>query len=618
MAKAVGIDLGTTNSVIAVLEGGDPVVIPNSEGGRTTPSIVSFKDGEVLVGDVAKRQAITNPDHTVRSVKRHMGTNWTINVDGKDYTAQEISARILMKLKRDAEAYLGDTVTDAVITVPAYFNDAQRQATKEAGQIAGLNVLRIINEPTAASLAYGLEKEEDQTILVFDLGGGTFDVSILEIGEGVFEVKATSGDTHLGGDDWDQKIIDWLVTGFKNDHGVDLSTDRMALQRLKEAAEKAKIELSSVSETEINLPFITATSAGPLHLQVKLSRSEFQKLTEDLLERTKQPFHQAIKDAGISISDIDHVVLVGGSTRMPAVQELVKELTGKEAHKGVNPDEVVAAGAAIQAGVLKGDVKDILLLDVTPLSLGIETKGGVMTKMIERNTTIPTKRSEIFTTAEDNQSEVEIVVLQGERAMAADNLSLGRFRLTGIPPAPMGVPQIEVTFDIDANGILDVKAKDRATSKEQQVRITASSMLDKSAVDQMVRDAQEHAEEDRQRREEVETRNQAEALTFQAERAIKDLGDKVSSEDKVEVENKVESLREALKGSDIEAVKAGMSSLAEVLQRVSTAAYQAASSAGPGADGAGGDGTGAAGGEPGEGAGTPSDEETVEGEFKEV
>ncbi|MEX0946652.1 MAG: molecular chaperone DnaK, partial [Acidimicrobiia bacterium] len=449
MARAVGIDLGTTNSVIAVLEGGEPTIIANAEGGRTTPSVVAFKDGEVLVGEVAKRQSITNPDRTIRSVKRQMGTDWSIDIDGKKYTAQEVSARILMKLKRDAEAYLGDKVNDAVITVPAYFNDAQRQATKEAGQIAGLNVLRIINEPTAASLAYGLDKESaEHTILVFDLGGGTFDVSVLEIGDGVFEVKATSGDTHLGGDDWDQAVVDWLVTGFKNDHGVDLGNDRMANQRLKEAAEKAKIELSQVAETEINLPFITATSEGPLHLQRKLTRSEFQKLTETLLDRTKGPFQQAIKDAGIPVSEIGHIVLVGGSTRMPAVQELVKSLTGKDAHKGVNPDEVVAAGAAIQAGVLKGDVKDILLLDVTPLTLGIETKGSVMTRMIERNTTIPTRRTETFTTAEDNQPEVEIHVLQGERAMAADNKSLGKFRLTGIPPAPMGVPQIQVTFDI--------------------------------------------------------------------------------------------------------------------------------------------------------------------------
>ena len=577
MARAVGIDLGTTNSVIAALEGGDPTIIPNSEGGRTTPSIVSFKDGEVLVGEVAKRQAITNPDHTVRSVKRHMGTDWSIDVDGKHYTAQEISARILMKLKRDAEAYLGDTVTDAVITVPAYFNDAQRQATKEAGQIAGLNVLRIINEPTAASLAYGLEKEEDQTILAYDLGGGTFDVSVLEMGDGVFEVKATSGDTQLGGDDWDEAVMDWLVTGFKNDHGVDLSTDRMAMQRLKEAAEKAKIELSTVSETEINLPFITATSAGPLHLQVKLSRSEFQKLTEDLLERTRRPFQQAIKDAGIEISAIDHVVLVGGSTRMPAVQELVKELTGKDAHKGVNPDEVVAAGAAIQAGVLKGDVKDILLLDVTPLTLGIETKGGVMTKMIERNTTIPTKRSEIFTTAENNQSEVEIVVLQGERAMAADNLSLGRFRLTGIPPAPMGVPQIEVTFDIDANGIVHVFAKDLATNKEQKMTITGGTALSRDKIDDMVKDAEAYAEEDARRREAVDTRNQAEQLVHQTEKLLSEQGEQMTEDEKSGIDSALGSLRETLDSdADSETVRSRMEELITASQAMATRLYQQA------------------------------------------
>jgi len=555
MSRAVGIDLGTTNSVIAVLEGGDPTVIANAEGNRTTPSIVSFKDGEVLVGEVAKRQAITNPDQTVRSVKRHMGTDWSIDIDGKDYTAQEISARILMKLKRDAESYLGDTVTDAVVTVPAYFNDAQRQATKEAGQIAGLNVLRIINEPTAASLAYGLEKETDQTILVFDLGGGTFDVSVLEIGDGVFEVKATSGDTQLGGDDWDEAVIDWLVKGFKNDHGVDLSQDRMALQRLKEAAEKAKIELSSVPETEINLPFITATDSGPLHLQRKLTRSEFQKLTEDLLERTKSPFDQAIKDAGISTDEIDHVILVGGSTRMPAVQELVKEMTGKDAHKGVNPDEVVAAGAAIQAGVLKGDVKDVLLLDVTPLTLGIETKGGVMTKMIERNTTIPTKRSEIFTTAENNQPEVEIHVLQGERAMAADNNSLGKFRLTGIPPAPMGVPQIEVTLTI-----------------------TGGTALAQDDIDRMVKDAESYAEEDAKRREAVETRNQADQLVHQTDKLIEEQGDQMTDEEKDSVNAALDALKETLENedADTETIRSQMDQLVQASQAMATRLYQQA------------------------------------------
>ncbi len=601
MARAVGIDLGTTNSVIAVLESGEPTIIPNAEGNRTTPSMVAFKDGETLVGEVAKRQAITNPDRTIRSVKRNMGTGWKTTIDGKDYTSQEISARILMKLKRDAEAYLSDTVVDAVITVPAYVNDAQRQATKEAGQIAGLNVLRIINEPTAASLAYGLDKEHDQTILVFDLGGGTFDVSILDIGDGVFEVKATSGDTHLGGDDWDDEIIKWLVTGFKNDHGVDLGADRMATQRLKEAAEKAKIELSTVAETEINLPFITATAEGPLHLQRKLSRSEFQKITEHLLERCKGPFNQAVKDAGVDKAAISHVVLVGGSTRMPAVQELVKSLTGKDPHKGVNPDEVVAGGAAIQAGVLKGDVKDILLLDVTPLTLGIETKGGVTTRMIERNTTIPTRRSEIFTTAESNQPEVEIHVLQGERAMAQDNKSLGKFRLTGIPPAPMGVPQIEVTFDIDANGIVNVSAKDLATSKEQAMTITGGTALAHDDIDRMVKDAEAHAEEDKIRREKVETRNQGDQLVHQTDKLLSEQGEQMTADEKSAVESALAELKSALEDTDADtqAIRSKMDALITASQAMATRLYQQAA-----AEQAGG-----------ESGGEGSDEDIVEAEI---
>jgi molecular chaperone DnaK len=579
MAKAVGIDLGTTNSVVSVLEAGEPVVIPNSEGARTTPSIVAFsKAGEVLVGEVAKRQAITNPDRTFRSIKRQMGTTWTSDdIDGKKYTPQEISARTLMKLKRDAEAYLGDTVTDAVITVPAYFDDAQRTATKEAGAIAGLNVLRIINEPTAAALAYGLDKSsQDETILVFDLGGGTFDVSVLEIGDGVFEVKSTHGDTHLGGDDWDQRIIDWLTQQFKSAHGIDLAQDRMAVQRLKEAAEKAKIELSQTQQTQINLPFITATAEGPLHLDESLTRSKFQEMTADLVERCRVAFDQAIKDAGLTKSQIDHVILVGGSTRMPAVQELVFNMTGKEPNKSVNPDEVVAIGAAVQAGVLKGDVKDILLLDVTPLSLGIETKGGVMTKLIERNTTIPTRRTEVFTTADDNQPSVEINVLQGEREMASYNQSLGKFNLVDLPPAQRGTPQIEVTFDIDANGIVHVSAKDRATSKEQSMTITSSSSLSKEKIEEMIRDAESHAEDDKRRREEAEVRNNADSLVYQTEKVLKDQGDKVTDEEKAAVEGPLGILKTAIAGNNIDDIKAATETLMGASQEFSQKLYETA------------------------------------------
>jgi molecular chaperone DnaK len=580
MPKAVGIDLGTTNSVVSVLEAGDPIVIPNAEGSRTTPSVVAFaKNGEVLVGEVAKRQAITNPDRTIRSVKRHMGTSWTIDIDGKAYTSQEISARTLMKLKRDAEAYLGDTVNQAVITVPAYFDDAQRTATKEAGQIAGLEVLRIINEPTAAALAYGLEKEgAEQTILVFDLGGGTFDVSVLEIADGVFEVKSTHGDTHLGGDDWDQKVIDWLVAGFKGDHGVDLSKDNMAVQRLKEAAEKAKIELSQVQSTQINLPFITATDAGPLHLDMNLTRAKFQELTADLLQRCRSPFELAISDAGLTKGQVDHVILVGGSTRMPAVAELVLEMTGNEPNKSVNPDEVVAVGAAVQAGVLKGEVKDILLLDVTPLSLGIETKGGVMHKLIERNTTIPTKRTETYTTADDMQSQVEIHVLQGERDMAQFNKTLGKFKLVDLPPAPRGVPQIEVTFDIDANGIVHVSAKDQGTGKEQSMTITGQSSLSKDQIDTMVRDAEAHAEEDRKRREEADVRNQADTLIYQTDKLLKDQGDKVTGEEKTALESALGRLKEAANGTDTEAISKSVDEVSSTSQAFAQKLYEQSAS----------------------------------------